>query len=331
MNEVDALLTLALDDYRHGWSVGTFGAIGEFVRDEAEPVRRSRNGTVQEIVTARGAMRLSPNDDIRVIAFDTLSSDGETWNQAVALCLPKPAGDAPQTVHRLGPDKEALRPEDRDAILFDMGVAVGLVKMCVRTRDADLIAALDELEGKSLLGPDGGKAAGLVLKTSPHRVMLSPIARVEVFVPIPGPGGQSPLGPHTHMLPKLIASGRTHAANAPIPDRMQPVLYLHPRSPWRDAAGKRTPFDAGLDAYFESLLQRHGLVDDRNVRGAVEAAVRDGDDPRFYSWPITRRGRAQARITLRRLARKMGEERVAPWKILYDRVPPEDDEPEQPS
>ncbi len=326
MADVDALLTDALDDYRHAWSIGTFGANGEFVRDEAEPILRSRKGSVQEIVTARGGMRLSPSQDIRVIAYDTLSSDGETWNQAVALCLPRTTADAPQVVHRMISDAQALRPEDRDAILFDMGVAVGLVKMCVRTRDADLIAALDAIEGKSLLGPDGGPAAGLILKTSPHRVMSSPIARVEVYVPIPAPGGESPLGPHTHMLPKFIASRRTHAANAPIPERMQPVLNLHPRSPWRDAAGKPTRFDPGLDAYFESLLEQYGLDDDRSVRGAVEAAVRDGDDPRFYEWPITRRGRAQARITLRRLAQKMGKDRIAPWKALYDRVPPDDEE-----
>jgi hypothetical protein len=281
MTDVDALLTQALDDYRHGWSIGTFGAIGEFVREEAEPVHRTRNGTVQEIVTARGGMRISPNGDIRVIAFDTLSGDGETWNQAVAFCLPRPASGAPQAARRLGPDTEALRPEDREAILFDMGVAAGLVKMCVRTRHAELIAALDAMEGKSPLGPDGGKAVGLILTTSPHRVMLSPIARLEVYVPIPAPGGESPLGPHTHMLPKLIASGRTHAGNAPIPERMQPALMLHPRSPWRDAAGKRTPFDAELDAYFEALLEQHGLVDDSDVRRVVEAAVRDGDDPRF--------------------------------------------------
>jgi hypothetical protein len=326
MTEVDALVTLALDDYRHGWSLGTFGAIGEFVRDEKEPVRRTRNGAVQEIVTARGGLRVSSSDDIKVIAFDTLSSDGETWNQTVVFCLPKPGTGAPRVVRRLGPDVDAIGPEDRDALLFDMGVAAGLVKMCIRTRDADLIAALDELEGKSLLSSEGGKAAGLILKTSPHRVMLSPVARVEVYVAIPPPGGESPLGPHTHMLPKLIASGRTHAANAPIPERMQAVLSLHPRSPWRDAAGKRTPFNPELDAFFDSLLQRHGLAEDRSVRGAVEAAVRDGDDPKFYAWPVSRRGRTQARITLRRLARKMGDDQIAAWRSLYDRAPPEDDE-----
>jgi hypothetical protein len=43
---------------------------------------------------------------------------------------------------------------------------------------------------------------------------------------------------------------------------------------------------------------------------------------------VTRGGRAQARITLRRLARTMGEDRLAPWKTLYDRAPHEDEEPD---
>ena len=165
--------------------------------------------------------------------------------------------------------------------------------MCVRTSDTDLIAALDALEGKSALGPDGGKAAGLVIKTSPNRVLVSPIARVEVYAAIPGPGGESPMGPHTHMLPKLIASGRTHAANAPIPEGLQPVLSLHPGSPWRDAAGKkRGSFDPNLDAVFESILQHHALPDDRKIRNATENAVKTGTDPASYSWPTTRRARS---------------------------------------
>ncbi len=325
MSDVEVLLTQALDDYRHGWSVGTFGAIGEFVRGESEPVRRSHNGKVQELVTERGGIRVVPRDDVKVVAYDTLSSDGETWNQSVAFCLPKPS-EKSQIVHRIGPDKDALRAEDRDAILFDQGVASGHVRMCIRTRDPELIAALDELEGKSILGPEGGKAVGLVLKTSPNRVLLSPIARVEVYAAIPGPGGQSPLGPHTHMLPKLIASGRTHAANAPIPEGLQPVLSLHPGSPWRDEAGKSKAFDSGLDDVFESILQRFALPDDRKVRSATEAAVKGGADPKAYSWPSTRRARVQARITLRRLAQKMGEDKVASWKNLYDRSPPDDEE-----
>jgi hypothetical protein len=128
------------------------------------------------------------------------------------------------------------------------------------------------------------------------------------------------------MLPKLIASGRTHAANSPIPEGFQSVLMLHPRSPWRDAAGKRTPFDPGLNAIFESLLRQHALPDDVAVRSATEAAVASGADPKAYSWPATRRGRAQARITLRRLAQSMGEDRIASWKVLYDRAPIDDEE-----
>jgi len=37
-------------------------------------------------------------------------------------------------------------------------------------------------------------------------------------------------------------------------------------------------------------------------------------------------GRTQARIMLRRLAREMGEDRLAPWKTLYDRAAAEDEE-----
>src|SRR6201999_4030892 len=107
------------------------------------------------------------------------------------------------------------------------------------------------------------------LKAQPHRVILSPLARVEVYAPIPQPGGKSPDGPHTHLLPKLLASRRTHAANAPIPEGFQPVLMLHPRSPWRDGMGMRTDFDPALDAVFEALLADFGLAEDRAVRARI--------------------------------------------------------------
>lgn len=166
----------------------------------------------------------------------------------------------------------------------------------------------------------------LVLQRSPHRIVLSPLARIEVYSPIPGPKERSPSGPHTHVLPKLLAAGRTHGANAPIPGGLQPALMLHPRSPWRDAAGRPTPFDSGLDRDFERLLASYGLPEDKQVRAATEAAVLGGADPATHPWPGTRRGRAQARITLRRLAQRLGPKAVADWRARYDRSHSEDDD-----
>ncbi len=328
MPTIQELLTTSIDDARHGWSVGTFGAVGEFVRDVGEPALRARDGGAETIVTERAALRVTPRDDVKVVAYDTLGSDGETWGQSVAFCMPKPADDAQGAVRALGPDRDAIRPEDRDALLFDMGVGQGLVRFCARTRDPELIAALQAMEGKPLLSPEGAAVGAAVLKAQPHRVLLSPLARVEVYAPIPAPGAQSPEGPHTHLLPRLIASGRTHAANAPIPQGLQPVLMFHPRSPWRDMMGKRTDFDASLDQLFEGLLEAYALPEDRAVRASTEKAVEGGADPAAYAWPDTRRGRIQARITLRRLAQRKGAETVAKWRSLYDRTA-EDAEPDE--
>lgn len=315
---MERLIDEALADTRHGWSVGTFGAIGEFMRDAGEAVVDAGVGRTRTLHTPRAAIRVTPRDDVQAVAYDTLSSDGETWGQSVAFCLPAPEAMEDGVVRALGPDTDAIRPEDRDALLFDMGVGLGHVRFCSRTRDAELIAALTATEGQSLFSPAAAPATAAVLRAQPHRVLISPLARIEVYAPIPQPGGKSPDGPHTHLLPKLIASRRTHAANAPIPAGLQPVLMLHPRSPWRDAMGMRTDFNVGLDALFEDLLRDHALAEDRRVRLAVETAVTTGVDPTAFAWPDTRRGRIQARITLRRLAQKHGRHTVTAWRTLYD-------------
>ena len=325
MHETAELIDRMIADPRHGWSIGTFGAVGEFVRDEGEEADFTLDDGAATVVTRRGAIRIVPVQGLWPIAFDTLSSDGETWGQSVVFCLPAPVCLDQGGVRYLGKDREALRAEDRDAELFDMGVGRGLVHFCVRTRDVGLIAALHGLEGKNALGPEGGTAMREVLRAQPHRVMLSPAGRVEVYSPIPGPDGASPEGPHTHLLPNGVASGRTHAANAPIPEGWQPVLNLHPRSPGRDALGKRVPFDAELDAMFNQVLARFGLEQDLEIRQAVEKAVEAGVSPEKFVWPETRRGRAEARIALRRLARQDADG-LAGWRQRYDRLPEEEDE-----
>ena len=320
MQGISELLDDMLADPRHGWSIGTFGAIGEFVRDDDEAVTLGREGEARTIVTQRGGMRIVPDPALRVVAYDTLSSDGETWGQSISFCLAEPAAMEQGKVQALGQDVDALRPDDRDMSLFDLGAGRGHVRFCLRTRDEGLIAVLTALDGLPMFGPEGRAAMSDVLRAQPQRVLLSPIGRVEVYSLIPEAGGSSPEGPHTHLLPKLLASGRTHAANAPIPGGMQPVLMLHPRSPWRDGLGRRVDFDEGLDDLFENLFAQFGLREDIDVRCAVEDAVEEGISPEAFSWPTTRRGRAEARITLRRMARTGSDRNVMLWRQHYDRV-----------
>lgn len=329
MSELNELLRAAIDDPRHAWSVGTFGAIGEFMRDPDEPAVRTSKDGEEVVYTDRAAMRVRLRDDVRPVAYDTLASDGETWGQSVAFIMP--AGQAPQqgVVVDLGLDEDAIRPQDRDSHLFDLGVGLGHVRMAARTKDAALIEGLKKIVGKALFSTEGAQVMPLVLKAQPHRVLISPFARVEVFAPIPMPGGQAPEGPHTHLLPKLLATKRTHAANSPIPEGSQPVLMYHPRSPWRDAMGRRVDFNDDLDAVFAPLFASYGLNEDQRVRRDVEAAVDAGADPKTFAWPTTRRGRIQARITLRRLAQRGGKGSVSAWRTLYDHEPVEVDPEEE--
>jgi len=318
MTQINDLIRDALADPHNGWSIGTFGAVGEFMRAPKEEAALLLGNEVAEVVTLRGGIRVRSHDDANVIAFETLSSDGETWGNSIAVCLPRPTKMGVQVVRNLGADHEALRPQDRSATLFDLGVTRGFVSMCVRTDNAGLIAALGALEGHPLLSQDGVSAADLILKLSPHRVMLSPLGRIEVFSAIPAKEDRSPPGPHTHLLPKLIASGRTHPANVPIPESLQPALMLHPRSPWRDALGSRTLFDAALAEDFDRLLDVYGLQEERRVHAEVEAAVRAGVAATDFTWPQSRRGRAQARITLRKLAQSGNAEILRSWTAFYD-------------
>jgi hypothetical protein len=325
LQDLGSFLVQAVDNHRNGWSIGTFGAIGEFVRDADEPVQRISAADGLEIVSSRGAMRIEPCDGLQAVAYDTLSADGETWGIAIAFCLAAKNDMAPGVVHRLGPDRDALRSADQNAILFDLGIGRGHVRMCVRAADESLIAALDAIEGLALLSAEGKAAGELIRDTSPVRVMLSPVGRIEVYAPIPPPDGKSPSGPHTHLLPKLIASGRTHSANAPIPAGLQPVLMLHPQSPWRDAMGNRTPFNPELNAQFEHCLRLFGLADDRRVRSTVESAVLAHASPEGFATPASRRGRIQLRITLRRLAQQLQDSAVSGWRTRFDPAAQDDE------
>ena len=69
------------------WSMGGFGALGEFLRAAGEPVERLSGD--MGIVSARGALRLAPPPEARAIAHETPSADPRLWNHAIEFCLPQ--------------------------------------------------------------------------------------------------------------------------------------------------------------------------------------------------------------------------------------------------
>ncbi|MGC1611914.1 MAG: hypothetical protein WA801_20270 [Pseudolabrys sp.] len=70
-----------LKDPSAAWSVGSFGAIAEFMRDPDEPVTLRRNGS-HSAVTARGGVLVDAQIG-SLIASE--SPTAEAWNDRVAL------------------------------------------------------------------------------------------------------------------------------------------------------------------------------------------------------------------------------------------------------
>jgi uncharacterized protein DUF6925 len=202
-----------LADAANGWSVGTWGAIGEFQYDDGEP------GLIVDldalVVTSfRGALHIGDLEE--VTPFALIDDAGRT--REIAFCSFRP-GAGRATIHELS-----------DTV-FDLGVGAPHVDMLVRIspKDTATRAALREGVGRPLL--EAGNPAGpAIARASPTRVFLSALARLEVHQPIPAPGGRSPEGPHSHLLPKYLQEGRAHAPGSPLPAGLYCGLSLYPRT-----------------------------------------------------------------------------------------------------
>lgn len=312
-----ATLHRALGDSGWHWGIGVLGAIAEFSRAPWEGWRAVENG----VVTARGGIRLRADPQARLVAHEAISRRPGQWQQGLAWCLDARLASLGATyavVAELGPDSEALRPRDDGAVLFDMGLGFAHFRACVRTAAPAMLAALREGCGRPLLEP-GNPVAGAVLRHSPHRVFLTPAGRIEVFQAVPPPDGRSPDGPHTHLLPQLLRSGRTHAATTHLPDGMVPILEAFPPHPLRDALGQDAPFDTRRHAAFQALMAAHGgaaaLAEKRSVLAALTARL----PPHALDEAATREARAARRVALRQAAHTLpGHPLLPAWRAAWD-------------
>ena len=308
------------------WSLGTFGAIAEFSRDADEPVALAQSSHGVSAVTARGGITLKHHHGCRAFASESVTKTG--WSQRIAFCLPEEhcAMNRRTVLSELGADGDALRPEDRESLLFDLGLGALQADFCVRIADPGTAARLRAHTGRAVFEP-GNPAMGLILAANPHRVFVSRLGRIEVYQPIPPASGKSPEGPHTHVLPKLLKSGRTHAATEPVPAGWIPCAHLYPPHPARDAMGEPRPFDAARHDAFQEMIEAFGDAESRAIKRRVFDAVAAGQPPSAIAQD--RHGRAGIRIALRQLKAVGQPSSILPaWLASFDHSGSEGDEDE---
>jgi hypothetical protein len=220
----------------------------------------------------------------------------------------------------IGPDHQAPREEDREAILFDLGLGALQADFCVRIGDHGLATRLREYAGRSLFEP-GNPAMAMILAANPHRVFISQLGRIEVYQPIPPPTGKSPEGPHTHVLPRLLQSRRTHPATEPVPEGWVPCAHLYPPHPARDGLGEARPFDAAHHHAFQRMMAACGDPAALATKLRVVDAVLAGEPPMAVA--SDRHGRTSVRIALRQM-KSQGHASAAltAWLASFDSAAP---------
>ena len=253
MSSTGLLQVRHLADPTSSWSVGELGVLAEFHHHGP-----SLQPDVYTVVTAGGAIRIREHDQVVPLAYETPSANPRLWNHGVVFCLPsEQACLARRTrVTELGADTESILPGARGDVLFDLGLGLRTADFLVRTGDAALLDALRAACGRRWTDAPALNCA--IVAASPARVIVSRLARVEITNPIPAPGGVSPDGPHTHLLPAIMRRARVHDANIPVPHGMLPCLTLYPAHPARDAEGRERAFDAKLHLSYQDLLKRLG-------------------------------------------------------------------------
>ncbi len=319
---LQAILADQLADPDSHWALGTFGAIAEFTRDRGEGVRLDLSPPAMAAVTARGGIRVTLCEGLRPIAFETAAK--VSWNQNFSLCLPlETAGmHRRRALTEIGADVEALRAEDKEGILFDLGLGIAHVDAMIRVQDRTVVELLRTQVGKNVLAP-GSPAMATILAANPHRVFASRCGRIEVYQPIPPHDGRSPQGPHTHVLPKLLAHGRTHAATEPIPAGWVPCLSVYPAHPAKDALGREKPFQPAPHDAFQALLRAYGDPGTIVFKNKVVSAVAGGDAP--FDAGTDRFTKACIRVALRQAqASGVTSPSLALWLEKYERPGAED-------
>ena len=304
------------------WSLGSFGAIAEFSRDHGEPVRLVQSAEAVAAVTPRGGIALKPRTAMRPFASEGITKTG--WNQRIALCLPQ--GDCAMNqrvaLTEIGPDHEALREEDRNSVLFDLGLGALQADFCVRIGDRSLAAGLREHAGRAVFDP-GNPAMAMILAANPHRVFISRLGRIEVYQPIPPPSGKSPEGPHTHVLARLLQSRRTHPATEPVPEGWVPCAHLYPPHPARDGLGEARPFDAMHHHAFQRVMAACGDPASLATKRRVVDAVLAGEPPTAVA--SDRHGRTSVRIALRQMkSQGYASAALTAWLASFDSAAPDE-------
>lgn len=224
-NDIRAFAASTLQEGRGTWVIGVAGAVAEFTAAQGEDVDVIVDGDDIVAHTRNGAILMTINDDIRALTFDP---PDWTPEPRIVLAVKRERGRLPVAagVSDLGGDDAALFQED-DGTLYDLGLGRKEGRLCVRLGDGAAQEVLDRATGLEF-AQALPMLAGPLFAESPTRVVESALGRIEVRGQIPPPDATSPHGPHTHLLPDHLDTGRALPVGMDLPRAYLPGAIFYP-------------------------------------------------------------------------------------------------------
>lgn len=211
--------------------MGVPGAIAEFdAATDAPQVELANDGDVATVtaIGTTGALRLHIDGSTRAFAFAPADEAAATTPETVLLATPGTGLPSRRGLTELGPDPHPIVGRAAaNGVLFDLGLGRGAAAFMVRVEEVGLMASLRACTGASL-GDITEDVWQALVAGSPTRVVETVLGRIEVSAPIPPPGGQSPVGSHTHLLPDTVAGGLDLPHGMTIPPGWWPGPVLYP-------------------------------------------------------------------------------------------------------
>ena len=278
----------------------------------SEPVTLRQSGDAVSAVTARGGIviRHHPrNACLGVRKHHQVRL--ESAHRAVPVRSRWRDGRTGRTDRDSAPIPTALRAEDRESILFDLGLGALHADFCVRIDDVDAGSAVAPArrpggvrDGQSRDGTDPG--------ANPHRVFISRLGRIEVYQPIPPPSGKKSRRGRTPMCCQSCLKKRPDpSGNRADPRTAGCPARIFIRRIRRATAGRGAAVRRGASSCISGDAGAFGDAEAYGIKRRVLDAVRAGEAP--ASIAASRHGRTSIRIALRQMkGRAMRRPRSTP-------------------
>ena len=302
-----------INDRSTSWSIGTFGAMAEFFHSSTEPLNSSKKNTTLTAKTSLSAIEINYTKSMQLVPYEGLSKLEGAWTQGVLVCIPTTEA---QMTNRSGISE--IKTIDKSSFIFDLGLRLGHIDVCIKTDSKELISVFRAHLGKSLFDSDLNLTR-IIQAASPIRIIKSKLACITVHSQFQVTEEKTPLGLHTHLSNNLLKHNRTQAATIPMPIDYVPVLAFYPPNPIRDITGSIRPFDTKEFDRFQGLLSNFQPKPLARVKHTFMQAMNKGVGPYECPLPSTRAERTSLRVAIRQRFHSHGPSvLLSKWKATYE-------------